>query len=142
MASDTKDLIDAILNLRLSMKQYVQRKIREDQLDLTYEMLQVLSVLWRTGHSNQQEIANRIQKNKASLTSLLDNLTKRNLIVRTEDPSDRRNKIISLTKIGREYEAQFNPILEGFHQSLKKGISNEKIVEVKQILQIMQDNLV
>jgi len=124
------------------MKQYVQRKIREDQLDLTYEMLQVLSVLWKTGHSNQQEIANRIQKNKASLTSLLDNLTKRNLIVRTEDPSDRRNKIISLTKIGREYEAQFNPILEDFHQSLKKGISSEKIVEVKQILQVMQDNLV
>jgi len=141
ISKDTRELIDAIFNLRLCMKQYIQRKIREDQIDLTYEMLQVLTVLWRTGHSNQQEIANRIQKNKASLTSLLDNLTKRNLIIRTEDPSDRRNKIISLTKIGREYEIQFKPILDGFYQSIQEGLSKEKLIEVTNVLKVMQDNL-
>lgn len=134
-------MIDAILNIRIAMKQYVQRRIREDQLDLTYEMVQVLAVLWRKGDMNQQEIADRVQKNKASLTSLLDNLAKRNLITRNEDPSDRRNKIISLTISGKEYEHQLEPLLSGFYQVLTEGLPRQEMGKITGFLKNMEENL-
>jgi DNA-binding MarR family transcriptional regulator len=77
-----QDLVDSILNIRGGMKIYVQRKIRDDRFNLTYEMVQVLGTLWLKGSMNQQQIADRIQKNKSSLTPLLNNLAKRGLILR------------------------------------------------------------
>lgn len=127
--------------MRISMKQYVQRKIREDNLDLTYEMVQVLGVLWSKGELNQQEIADNVQKNKASLTSLLDNLAKRNLIVRTEDPHDRRNKIISLTETGSDHKSQIEPLLKGFYECLQSGINPEELKQICCFLEKMDKNI-
>lgn len=138
---ETTALIDAILNIRIAMKQYVQRRIREDKLDLTYEMVQVLAVLWRKGEINQQEIADRVQKNKASVTSLLDNLAKRNLITRNEDSIDRRNKIISLTDSGKEYEKQLEPLLNGFYQTLIQDLPRQDMKEITVFLKNMENNL-
>ncbi|PRY54528.1 MarR family 2-MHQ and catechol resistance regulon transcriptional repressor [Arcticibacter pallidicorallinus] len=138
---EIKTLIDSILNVRLGMKQFIQRKIREHGIDLTYEMLQVLAVLWRKGKMNQQDIADNIQKNKASLTSLLDNLEKRGLAVRSEDPSDRRNKIISLTSKGVAYQQRFQPIFNEFYEALSKDIPKEKIADVGTVLAHIYKNL-
>ncbi len=134
-------MIDAILNIRIAMKQYVQRRIREDKLDLTYEMVQVLAVLWRKGEINQQEIADHVQKNKASLTSLLDNLAKRNLIIRNEHPADRRNKIISLTESGKEYEKQLKPLLNDFYQVLTRNLPRQEMKKITGQLKNMEANL-
>ena len=139
---EVRELIDSILNVRLGMKQFIQRKVREHGIDLTYEMLQVLTVLWRKGEMNQQDIADNIQKNKASLTSLLDNLEKRGLVMRSEDPSDRRNKIISLTPLGIEYREQFQPIFDDFYETLSKDVSKEKIREIGMLLGRIYKNLV
>lgn len=138
---ETTAMIEAILNIRIAMKQYVQRRIREDNLDLTYEMVQVLVVLWRKGEMNQQEIADRVQKNKASLTSLLDNLAKRNLIIRNEDRTDRRNKIISLTDSGKEFEQQLEPLLDGFYQTLTKDLAQNDMKKITGFLKNMETNL-
>lgn len=123
------------------MKQFIQRKIRDHGIDLTYEMLQVLAVLWRKGRMNQQDIADNIQKNKASLTSLLDNLEKRGLAVRSEDSSDRRNKIISLTSKGVAYQQRFQPIFNEFYEALSKDIPKAKIAEVGTVLAHIYKNL-
>lgn len=138
---EIKALIHANLNLRTGIKQFVQAKLREDNVNITYEMLQVMAVLWHRGDMNQQDIADSILKNKASLTSLLDNLTKRKLIIRTEDPSDRRNKIISLTKAGREFELQLEPLLDSFYDTLQASLTSEEINNATSLLVALRRNL-
>lgn len=123
------------------MKQFIQRKVREHGIDLTYEMLQVLTVLWRKGEMNQQDIADNIQKNKASLTSLLDNLAKRGLVQRSEDPTDRRNKIISVTPLGMEYKERFQPVFDEFYETLSKDLSKAKLREAAVLLDQVYRNL-
>jgi len=100
--------VDAIITARQSIKSFLLPRIKElNGHELTYEMFQVLHVLWSKSEVNQQEIANRVQKSKASLTPLIDNLAKLKLVTRTEDAADRRNKIISLTTEGRLYQKKF-----------------------------------
>jgi len=140
-SSEVRDLIDSILNVRMGMKQFVQRKVKEHGIGLTYEMLQVLTVLWRNGEMNQQDIADNIQKNKASLTSLLDNLTKRGLVRRSEDPTDRRNKIISVTSLGMETQKQFQPIFEEFQTTLSKDLSRTQLKQAADLLKHVYENL-
>jgi DNA-binding MarR family transcriptional regulator len=133
--------VDAVISVRQAIKYYVQQKIKETHSEITYEMFQVLMVLWKKGEINQQEIANTVQKGKASLTPLIDNLTRVNLVTRTEDSADRRNKIISLTKEGKLYQKKFEPMLNEFYTTLNSGVPAEKIKEITGLLLKMSDQL-
>lgn len=135
-------LIENAANFRMGMKQYIQQKLREGNFDITYEMLQVLAILWHKQDLNQQQIADAIQKNKASLTPLIDNLACRKLVVRTEDPSDRRNKIISLTKAGRDYKLQFMPVINEFYTLIEKDLTCKEIDQACCVLHKMYKNLI
>ncbi|SJN49312.1 Transcriptional regulator, MarR family [Sphingobacterium sp. JB170] len=123
------------------MRNYIRKKLRESNLDLTYEMLQVLGVLWSRGDLNQQDIADTVAKNKASLTSILDNLAKRDLIIRTEDPADRRSKIISLTKTGQVYEDELDALMNGLYITLKAKLPEKDLVYATSVITKMSENL-
>lgn len=139
--SEERKFIENIICLRTKMHCFLQNEIKKRNLDITYEMIRVIRVLSREGAMNQQEIADIIVRNKASLTSLLDNMTKRNLIVRSEDPSDRRNKIISLTKLGKETEKLVVPMLNDFYRKMTTNISEEQILSINNRLESMIKNV-
>ena len=86
--------------LRNLTRKYIQKKIKDHGINLTYEMLEVMGSLWRKDGLNQQEIADKTLRDKSSMTYLLDNLIKRKLVKRLADKNDRRNKLIFLTKEG------------------------------------------
>jgi DNA-binding MarR family transcriptional regulator len=99
----------AMAELRIYLRQHIQAKIKEHGIDLTFEMLEVMSCLWRQDGINQQEIADFTLRDKSSMTYLLDNLVKRSLVTREEDENDRRNKLIYLTQQGQELRQQLYP---------------------------------
>jgi DNA-binding MarR family transcriptional regulator len=95
--------------LRTYVRQYIQVKIKEHNINITFEMLEVMVCLWKKDGVNQQEIADLTLRDKSSMTYLLDNLVKRKMVKRVEDESDRRNKLIYLTKEGNDLKEQLNP---------------------------------
>ncbi len=95
--------------LRSYVRQYIQVKIKEHSVNITFEMLEVMSFIWKKDGSNQQEIADETLRDKSSMTYLIDNLVKRGLVKRVEDENDRRNKLIFLTEQGKALKEQLNP---------------------------------
>lgn len=130
-----KPLVDNIIALRTSLKQYYIQKIKEQQLDITYEMLQVLAALWKKERMNQQDIAVAVQKNKASVTPLVDNLCKRDLVKRVNDPNDRRNNLIELTLKGDAYRELLTPVQQDLYKAILKEITEQKVLEITEILE-------
>src|SRR5690606_24726369 len=130
MINPVKPLVDSIIALRTSLKQYYIQKIKEQQLDITYEMLQVLAALWKKEQMNQQDIATAIQKNKASVTPLIDNLCKRDLVRRVSDPNDRRNNFIELTLKGDEYRTLLDPVQQDLYNAILQEIAEKKVLEI------------
>jgi DNA-binding MarR family transcriptional regulator len=138
---DFIDFISSVSKSVLLMKSFLRKKIKASNLDLTFEMVQVLKTLWNKENINQQEIANVTQKDKASLTYLIDNLTKRNLVVRTEDKSDRRNKLITLTPKGAALKDVMQPWFEDMYAVSGHGITPELLSAGKTVFQQMISNL-
>jgi DNA-binding MarR family transcriptional regulator len=137
------EFVDALISVRQTIKQLAQQKLRElHDREITYEMLQVLTVLWKKHQINQQEVANTIQKNKASLTPLLDSLVKMGLVTRGEDPIDRRNKIITLTKKGKDYKKKFSPMINDIYRVVKGNIPDNRLEEVTGLLLTIKENIV
>lgn len=107
----TRTLMLKLLKMQTTFRQAIQRSLRRESIDLTFEMLQIMVILWRQDGVNQQELADASFKDKASLTSILNNLQSKELILRTQAPTDRRNNIISLTATGHQMGQKVEPIL-------------------------------
>ncbi|MEG2317772.1 MAG: MarR family winged helix-turn-helix transcriptional regulator, partial [Rikenellaceae bacterium] len=88
------------------------------------EMLQIMVHLWKKDGINQQEIATKTFKDKASLTYLINNLTTRGLVFRQEDPIDRRNNNIYLTELGGEYGRKVKPMLQEIYKMASEKIDS------------------
>jgi DNA-binding MarR family transcriptional regulator len=126
--------------VNLAFKQFLQGKLREHQIDLTFEMMQILYCLWSKDGVNQQEIANSTAKDKASMTNLLDNLVKRNLVFRQEG-SDRRNKLIFLTPEGKAMKKKVQPWIKALHQTAKNNVDPLHLEELVTVMEKIRLNL-
>ncbi len=108
-AETARQFVHLLFELRDQLRQFMQKKFREHNIDLTYEMHQIMACLWRKDGINQQELADLTLKDKASMTYLIDNLSKRGLVRRMESATDRRSKLIYLTPKGRQLGKKVEP---------------------------------
>jgi len=112
----------SMAELRTHLRQFIQVKLKEQGINLTFEMLEVLGVLWRKDGVNQQEIADLTLRDKSSMTYLLDNLVKRKMVKRVEDENDRRSKLVFLTKEGLELKEQLYPWVAEINEIASEGL--------------------
>ena len=90
----------AMTDLKNLLRRNIQLRIREQGIDLTFEMLEILSCLWKKDGVNQQELADQTLRDKSGITYLIDNLVRRDIVTRVEDEKDRRNRLVYLTEKG------------------------------------------
>ncbi len=137
----TTEFTREMTKVNLALKQYIQAKFRQHDIDLTFEMLQVMACLWKNDGINQQEVSNITVKDKASMTYLIDNLTTRKLVYRLEDGKDRRNKLIFLTPKGKQMEGQIQPWITEMYSVVNKTITAEQLNTCIKVLEVMSENL-
>jgi DNA-binding MarR family transcriptional regulator len=79
----------------------IENKLKTDfereNIDVTPQQWSVLTYLWNEDGISQQNLADAFSKDKTSMTRLLNNMEKNDLIVRKQDEQDKRNKKIYLT---------------------------------------------
>jgi len=68
--------------------------------DLTYSQFGVLEAIYHLGPLSQREIAKKVLKSHGNITLVINNLEKRNLVVRKCNPTDRRFFSVDLTAEG------------------------------------------
>ncbi|RXK86801.1 MarR family winged helix-turn-helix transcriptional regulator [Filimonas effusa] len=145
MRSRKSDTLAAFLfsmvKLQMESKVFIRNKLKENNIDLTYEMLQVLILLWRRDGVNQQEIAGFLHKDKTSVTYLIDNLSKRGLVLRSENPDDRRNKHITVTPEGLRLKEVVPPLIEEMYDIAGNGISSLLFKEGIELCEKVRSNL-
>jgi DNA-binding MarR family transcriptional regulator len=137
----TRQLIHFMLELRDELRQFMQRKFKENNIDLTYEMHQVMACLWKKDGINQQEIAGLTLRDKAGITFLIDNLSKRDLVKRQEDPNDRRSKLIYLTTKGKRLGQKVEPWLNELFSLAGSGVDNTTLKDCIETIEKMRNNV-
>jgi len=91
---------EIVVNMNLAgckLKQYTANLIRKNGIDLTPEQFLTLDALWNQGSMSQTALAQLLQKDKNSITKLVDALESKGLVVRKRDKIDRRSNTIVLT---------------------------------------------
>ena len=125
----------------IAIARRLQRKFNQAGLNLTIEQWSVLCQLWKQDGSSQQELSTRTFRDKPSITRLVDNLEKLQLVKRVPSDSDRRINLVCLTKQGARLEEQTMSLAEQTLNEALTGISAEHVNLCKEILQKVYDNL-
>lgn len=131
------ELIDSIKDMRHLIQAYFKKQLKNNDLGITVEMLEVLMVLSRTSKINQKEIADRVRKNKANLTPIIHKLSLKGLLLRKEDPKDRRNNIISLTEKGKNLCSNYNKTFEEFYANFLRDVDVENMNKTISMLKMI-----
>jgi DNA-binding MarR family transcriptional regulator len=119
----------------------LQKKFNSADLNLTIEQWSVLYQLWKKDGISQQELCNATFRDKPSITRLVDNLEKLQLVIRVPSEADRRINLIYLTKQSQKLEEQTMSLAEETLNEALTGVPLERIDVCKEVLQIVYDNL-
>ena len=79
------------------LKQYTAAMLKQQKIDLTPEQFLLIDLLWNQGPLSQQDLADQMQKDKNSITKLVDAIERKGFVVRQQNPNDRRSNTIILT---------------------------------------------
>ena len=83
----------------------------------------------------QQELAKQYNLSEGYVASLLRKMENNQLIQRRENPENRREKIVSLTDLGKEYTDYLNDIMLNWEEKIASQISDEELNELKRVLE-------
>jgi DNA-binding MarR family transcriptional regulator len=119
----------------------LQKKFNNAGLNITIEQWSVLYHLWKEEGQSQQQLCNATFRDKPSITRLVDNLEKLNLVKRVASDNDRRKNLIYLTKTALKLQEQTMEIAEATLNEALTGVPAEQIEVCKQVLQVVYDNL-
>ena len=117
------------------------RAFAQEDVNITTEQWSVMSCLWHEEKITQQQLCDLTSKNKPSMTRLIDNLEKNNLVFRHSHPTDRRVNLIHLTKAGADLREKVTGIVQSVVDRALMDISENDVAISRQVLTKIISNL-
>lgn len=121
-------------------RQFAQKNIKKNGFDITIDQGLVLNIIQNNPEISQQDIAKRAFKDHASVTRIIENMVEKNILKRDFHSEDRRRFLLTPTDHGLEILNQIRPIVNNNRSQALKGISQEEIETLKNILQKITEN--
>jgi len=109
--------------------------------DITIDQKLILQYLNDHPELSQNEIAELVFKDNASLTRMIDLMVRKGFLLRSINPDDRRRFKIELTPKGKEVLEKLAPIIVENRKKAFAGISEEELTQLKHTLNKIASNL-
>ena len=107
------------------MTKFYNRKLKK--FEITYNHLFILTCLWEQEGVNVKDLSRELLLDSSSLTGHLDRMERVGLVVRKDDPDDRRAVRVFLTDKGRRLKKQLEPIGKELKETLQKEEPKERV---------------
>lgn len=115
-------------------RQFAQRNITAAGLDLTVDQWLILNVLNDNDQLKQSEIAEKVFKDAASITRIIELMIRKGYLSRTFHVHDRRRSQLKLTREGKKTISKAREVINNNRTVAIRGIGKKKINEVRRVL--------
>lgn len=116
-------------------------RLHEAGFGITGEQWAVLVHLWERDARPQHELAAILDKDKTTITRLVDDLEAQELVRRVEDPADRRRRLVTLTPRAHQMEAGVKRLAQDVLSEAVDGVADADLRTTKAILRRIFDTL-
>lgn len=115
-------------------RQYAQSRLKEMGFDITVDQWLVLKVLKDFPDSTQNEIAEKVFKDKASVTRIMDLLVRDGFLERDFHESNRRRFKLTITPKGLHLLKAIVPTVKKNRKQALKDLSEKEIHTAEKVL--------
>jgi DNA-binding MarR family transcriptional regulator len=121
-------------------RMYAQNQLKINHLKITIDQWLVLKCLKENPKSTQIELAEKVFKDNASITRIIDLLVKADFLHREINPKDRRKTVLKITQSGQKILDDVYKIVLKNRAKALENISSEEIETVNTILKKISYN--
>ena len=123
-----------VYRLSRLLRHNLRRILGEANLDITPEQYFMLYKLYHKDGVPQAQLADPAFGDYPNMTRMIDGLEKKQLVIRDNDPNDRRRYLIRLTKKGRAQMTALEPIVIRERAQIQTAFSDEEIATLMDYL--------
>lgn len=126
-----------LYSIEQAIKEYrkvSQKNISKIVKDITIDQCLILIILHKDATISQNELANLIFKDKASVTRMIELMVKKEYLIRAIHTEDRRKFTLEITKKGATTLDLIAPIITLNRKTALDGLSLEEIALLDKIL--------
>lgn len=143
MFMKTRDAISYISKIREKVNRLIEGEMACNGLEgIVTSHGDILYALFYQQRMSMAEIANKIDRDKSTVTALVDKLVKLGYVVKDRDTQDTRVVYVSLTKRGQELKPVFEAISEKVLTTFYSGLSEPQSVELAAMLDRIYQNFI
>ena len=123
------------------LKQFIAFKLRQMGVPLTPEQFMLIDLLWNHGEMSQQQLADMMQKDKNSVTKLVDAIEKKGFVVRCKNRQDRRSNTLVLTENANQLKPGAKQKGIFILDQMLEGISEDELRSFLSTLRKLNENM-
>lgn len=124
-----------------SYKNRLRESIRANSIALPITHIRVLKGVCRNPECTAQSIGSRMQRDKAQITRVLNELLHDGLISKLDNPADRRSQLLRPSAQGELVMAQLNALENEAIAQMTRNLTLDEIDTFMRIANIMAENL-
>lgn len=121
-------------------RQFAQRRLAEADFDVTIDQWLVLNSIAEKPDISQLEIAEKVFKDAASVTRIIELLIKKNYLKRDAHQKDRRRFTLQITKEGKAMIKSVSKIVEQNRAIALNGLTEKDLNHMRQTLNTIIEN--
>lgn len=125
---------------RLMMNR-LNHHFKNNDYPLTYEQWQIMSRLYEKDGQTQNQLAIQNERDQASVSRLIDNMIKRELVKRVPHITDRRINLIYLTEYGKSIQVELEKLAQQTISDASEGLTEEELAICLSTLNKIRYNL-
>ncbi|MFD1738911.1 MarR family winged helix-turn-helix transcriptional regulator [Bacillus salitolerans] len=144
--STEKYLLDQSIGYKLFhasrlMSNRLNQNFQLHGFEITYEQWQILSRLYEKDGLTQNQLAMKNERDQASISRLIDNMIKRNLVRREPNNEDRRIKHIYLTDESKQIQRDLEGLALTTISQATQNMTEEELKMCLKSLDLIRTNL-
>ncbi|NMC56432.1 MAG: MarR family transcriptional regulator [Eubacteriaceae bacterium] len=120
-------------------RSFLEKRLK--QYDISFNEQIMLMYISNNQFTNQDSIAKNFMTDKGTVAKAIKKLEEKGLILRKENPSNKRENIITLSPKGRDIICYMNKLLTEWQEIAFKDFSKEEIEEMKRLEGKMLKNI-
>lgn len=115
-------------------------EFRNRKIELTFEQFVMLRLIHEDENIIQQDIANRLQKDKSIIVRQMNDLFEQNLVVSQTNRNDKRKKNLALTPTGIETMNRLSDLVLYVSNKLLSNVNENDYLAFRRVLNKIQEN--
>ena len=139
-----KDITQRFFNsLDSSLKLYrqtIQAKLVKNGVELTFDQFQVLECIISGDNPTQSEIAAKTSKDTASITRIVELMTKKGYLTREINKDNRRQNMLKVTESGERVHNKASAAVNEVTENALTGIKVKQFKKLKKVFKAIAKN--